>query len=143
MIKNFYCEKEGHEENKIKNIGLYDNAGLIMDLFCTKCCMDNYELLKKDNKVEDFPKYIKELKIKLLQEAEDKSANFIQLEDPNENKFKNILDNIEIFINSLHKIAKEIKYIWDKYKVEKIVVPWNDKIEELYGKIYQASNFQE
>ena len=73
MIKKFYCEKEGHEENKIKNIGLYDNAGLIMDLFCTKCCMDNYELLKKDNKVEDFPKYIEKLKIKLLKEAEDKS----------------------------------------------------------------------
>ena len=50
---------------------------------------------------------------------------------------------IKIFINSLNKIAKEIQYIWDKYKVEKIVVPWNDKIEELYGKIYQASNFQE
>ena len=56
-----------------------------MDLFCTKCCIDNSELLKKDNKVEDFPKYIKELKIKLLQEAEDKSAKLIQLEDPNEN----------------------------------------------------------
>ena len=85
MIKKFYCEKEGHEENKIKTIGLYDNAGLIMDLFCIKCLIDNSELLKKDNKVEDFPKYIKELKIKLLQEAEDKSANLIQLEDPIEN----------------------------------------------------------
>ena len=85
MIKKFYCEKEGHEENKIKNIGLYDNAGLIMDLFCSKCLIDNSELLKKDNKVEDFPKYIEKLKIKLLKEAEDKSANLIQLEDPNEN----------------------------------------------------------
>ena len=42
-IKKFYCEKEEHEENKIKNIGLYDNAGLIMDLFCSKCLMDNSE----------------------------------------------------------------------------------------------------
>ena len=53
------------------------------------------------------------------------------------------MDNIEIFVNSLNKIAKEVKYIWDKYKVEKIVVNWNNKIDELYGKIYQASNFQE
>ena len=48
-IKKFYCEKEEHEENKIKNIGLYDNAGLIMDLLCSKCLLDNYELLKKDH----------------------------------------------------------------------------------------------
>ena len=68
-IKKFYCEKEEHEENKIKNIGLYDNAGLTMDLFCTKCCMDNSDILKEDNRVEDFPKYIEKLKIKLLKEA--------------------------------------------------------------------------
>ena len=43
-----------------------------MDLFCTKCCIDNYDLLKEDNRVEDFPKYIEKLKIKLLKEAEDK-----------------------------------------------------------------------
>ena len=71
-IKKFYCEKEGHGENKIKSIGLYDHAGLFMDLFCTKCCIDNYDLLKEDNRVEDFPKYIEKLKIKLLKEAEDK-----------------------------------------------------------------------
>ena len=114
-----------------------------MDLFCLKCYKNNYDLLKEDNRVEDFPKYIEKLKIKLLKEAEDKSANLIQLEDPIENQFKNILDNIEIFINSLNKIAKEVKYIWDKYKEEKIVANWNNKIDELYGKIYQASNFQE
>ena len=56
-----------------------------MDLFCNKCYKDNYDLLKEDNRVEDFPEYIEELKIKLLKEAEDKSANLIQLEDPIEN----------------------------------------------------------
>ena len=53
------------------------------------------------------------------------------------------MDNIEIFINSLNKIVKEIKYVWDNYKVEKMVVPWKDKIDELHGKIYKANNFQE
>ena len=65
-IKKFYCEKEGHEENKIKNIGLYDHAGLIMDLFCNKCYKDNYDVLKKDHQVEDFPRFIEKLQIKLL-----------------------------------------------------------------------------
>ena len=50
---------------------MYKNKGLIMDLFCTKCCIENSKLLKKDNKVEDFPQYLEKLKIKLLQEAEE------------------------------------------------------------------------
>ena len=56
-----------------------------MDLFCNKCYKDNYDLLKEDNRVEDFPKYIEKLQIKLLKEAEDKSENLIPLEDPIEN----------------------------------------------------------
>ena len=57
----------------------------------------------------------------------------------------NYSETLKILTHQISRDRNILSTVLDvlKYKIEKIVVPWNRKIDELYGKIYQAKNLQE